>query len=162
MLENIGEELLKVKNKVRFIRSVISGDIVVVNRKMAELILELKKKHYRPFPKKNITAESVALGATEENDGSHVEAAAGVNTSDYEYLLVMAISTLTREKVQELITQEDKLHDKLKSLGGSDAKLLWLRDLNALEKELDVIKQFFSLINVVLDVSYVFHFFLTQ
>ncbi|KAI5020319.1 hypothetical protein ZWY2020_045207 [Hordeum vulgare] len=163
MLENIREELLKVKNKVRFIRSVISGDIVVVNRTIAELILELKKKHYyNPSPKKNITGEQVALGAMEENDVSHVEAASGVDASDYEYLLAMAICTMTREKAQELIAQEDKLHDELKSLGETDPKLLWLGDLNALEKELDVIKQFFSLINVVLDVHYVFHFILSQ
>ena len=56
MLKNIGKELLKPKNQVRFILAVISGDIVVNNRKRAELFLELKKKGYEPSAKKKIAA----------------------------------------------------------------------------------------------------------
>ena len=41
MLQNIGEELLKLKNKVRFILAIISGDIEVGKRKRAEQFLEL-------------------------------------------------------------------------------------------------------------------------
>uniref|UniRef100_A0ACD5TW45 Uncharacterized protein n=1 Tax=Avena sativa TaxID=4498 RepID=A0ACD5TW45_AVESA len=142
MLENIGNELVKLDNKVRFILAVISGDIVVNNRKRAELFLELKQKKYKPLPKKKVTAEPVAVGATEvdeENDESPVEAAAGVNGSDYEYLLAMAIGTLTMEKVQELIAQQENLKDEVDRLRQTSPKDLWLRDLDALEKELDVL-----------------------
>ncbi|KAF6995935.1 hypothetical protein CFC21_012354 [Triticum aestivum] len=138
MLENMGIELLKYKNKVRFILAVISGDIIVNNRKRAELFQELKQKKYDPFPKKKPTAEPVAVGSTEvdeENDESPAEAAA----SDYEYLLAMSIGTLTMEKVKELIAQQDKVEEDLNILSNTEPNTLWLRDLDALEKELDVL-----------------------
>ncbi|XP_044396165.1 DNA topoisomerase 2-like [Triticum aestivum] len=121
MLENIGKELLKPKNQVRFILAVISGDIVVSNRKRSELFLELKHKGYEPLPKRKNTAKEV----DEEND--------------YEYLLAMPIGTLTLEKVQELVARQKKLEDELESLGKATPEILWLRDLAALEKELDVL-----------------------
>ncbi|KAF7063584.1 hypothetical protein CFC21_070099 [Triticum aestivum] len=121
MLENIGKELLKPKNQVRFILAVISGDIVVNNRKRAELFLELKQKGYEPFPKRKNTAKEV----DEEND--------------YEYPLAMPIGTLSLEKVQELVARQKKLEDELESLGKATPEILWMRDLAALENELDVL-----------------------
>lgn len=132
MLQNIGEELLKLKNKVRFILAIISGDIKLVKRNRAEQFLELKQKGYEPVPKRNITAEPVAVGGATEVDE-------GVHASDYEYLLAMAVGTFTPKKVQELIAQQKKLEDEAESLGKATPKTLWLRDLDALEKELDVI-----------------------
>ncbi|XBH89582.1 hypothetical protein VPH35_081446 [Triticum aestivum] len=134
MLDNIRKELLMPKNKVRFILAVISGDIIVNNRKRAELFLELKQKGYEPFPEEKITAEPVAVGATAVD-----EAAAGVNASEYEYLFAMTDGTLTPEKIQELIALHKNLEDKVESLCKTTPETLWLRDLAALEKELDVI-----------------------
>ncbi|XP_073354930.1 DNA topoisomerase 2-like [Aegilops tauschii subsp. strangulata] len=121
MLKNIGKELLKPKNQVRFILAVISGDIVVNNRKRAELFLELKQKGYQPFPQKKVVANEV----DEE--------------SNYEYLLAMPIGNLTLEKVQELLAEQKKLEDEHEFLGKATPEILWLRDLDALEKELDVL-----------------------
>uniref|UniRef100_A0A453T0C0 DNA topoisomerase (ATP-hydrolyzing) n=2 Tax=Aegilops tauschii subsp. strangulata TaxID=200361 RepID=A0A453T0C0_AEGTS len=135
MLQNIGEELLMLKNKVRFILAVISGDIKLFKRNRAERFLELKQKGYEPFPKRNITPDPVAVGGATEVDE-------GIHASDYEYLIAMAVGgTFTPEKVQELIAQQKKLEDEAESLGKATPKTLWLRDLDALEKELDVIKQ---------------------
>uniref|UniRef100_A0A453PBZ4 DNA topoisomerase (ATP-hydrolyzing) n=1 Tax=Aegilops tauschii subsp. strangulata TaxID=200361 RepID=A0A453PBZ4_AEGTS len=138
MLENMGNELLKYQNKVRFILAVISGKIIVNNRKRADLFQELKQQGYKPFPKKKPTSGPVAVGSTEadeDNDESPAEAAA----SDYEYLLAMSIGTLTMEKVKELIAQQDKVEADLEILRNTEPKTLWLRDLDALEKELDVL-----------------------
>mgnify|MGYP001008612529 CR=1 FL=1 len=90
--------------------------------------------------RKKITAEPVAVGVTAVD-----EAAAGVNASEYEYLLAMTDGTLTPEKIQELIALQKNLEDKVESLCKTTPETLWLRDLDALEKELDVIKQCFSL-----------------
>uniref|UniRef100_A0ACD5YXT2 Uncharacterized protein n=1 Tax=Avena sativa TaxID=4498 RepID=A0ACD5YXT2_AVESA len=141
MLENMGKELRKINNKVRFIEDVVSGRIIVNNRKRAELFLELKDKGYEGFPKKKVVAEPVAVGATEdeENDENPIEAAAGVNASAYEYLLAMAIGTLTLEKAQELKAQQKNMEDEVEGLKGTAPKDLWLKDLDALEKELDVL-----------------------
>ncbi|KAF7079925.1 hypothetical protein CFC21_084086 [Triticum aestivum] len=138
MLENMGNELLKYQNKVRFILAVISVEIIVNNRKRADLFDELKQKGYKAFPKKKPTSGPVAVGSTEadeDNDESPAEAAA----SDYEYLLAMSIGTLTMEKVKELIAQQDKVKADLEILRNTEPNTLWLRDLDALEKELDVL-----------------------
>ncbi|XP_073354928.1 uncharacterized protein [Aegilops tauschii subsp. strangulata] len=50
----------------------------------------------------------------------------------------MVIGTLTLEKVQELVARQKKLEDELESLGKATPEILWLRDLAALENELDV------------------------
>ncbi|XBI78676.1 hypothetical protein VPH35_088327 [Triticum aestivum] len=133
MLNNIGKELLKPKNQVRFILAVNSGDIVFNNKKRAELFLELKQKGYERFPNKIIAAKepfpknkTMAKEQVDEED-------------DYEYLLALAIGTLTLEKVQELVARQKKLEDELESLGKTTPEILWLRDLAALEKELDVL-----------------------
>ncbi|KAF6168380.1 hypothetical protein GIB67_018220 [Kingdonia uniflora] len=142
LLENLEMELLKLDNKVRFILGVVKGDIIVSNRKRAELFLELKQKGFTPIPKKTKNVEAVVAGETEgEENEEHSDVAAvgnkSVKASDYEYLLSMAIGSLTLEKVQELCAEKDKLTDEVDELKGSTPTSLWMRDLCALEKELD-------------------------
>uniref|UniRef100_A0A7N0T385 DNA topoisomerase 2 n=1 Tax=Kalanchoe fedtschenkoi TaxID=63787 RepID=A0A7N0T385_KALFE len=137
MLGNLENELLKLDNKVRFILNVVEGKIIVNNRRRAELFLELKQKGFTPFPKKK-TLEEVIDNENEDADSSEdTEVAKGVQASDYEYLLSMAIGTLTLEKVQELCAERDKLNTEVNELRGSSPKSLWLKDLDALEKQLD-------------------------
>jgi DNA topoisomerase-2 len=76
---------------------IISKDLVVSNRKKVDIVEELRQKKFRPFPK---VAKAKAAGETEdveENDDAE-EAASGTST-DYDYLLGMAIWSLTKEKV---------------------------------------------------------------
>ncbi|AQK73842.1 DNA topoisomerase 2, partial [Zea mays] len=103
LLKNIKLDLKKLENKVRFIRCVVDNEIIVNNRKRADLFLELRHKNFDPFPKKKKKAEPTAVGAIEEEENEESpETAAGVDPSDYEYLLSMSIGTLTLEKIQEL------------------------------------------------------------
>lgn len=136
-------DLLKLDNKVRFILGVVDGSIIVSNRKRAELFLELQAKGFTPFPKKAKNAELAVAGATEDaeetEENSEVVSTKGVvKASDYEYLLSLAIGTLTLEKVQELCADRDKLNQEVDDLRKATPKSLWLKDLDALEKELDV------------------------
>lgn len=134
--------MLKLDNKVKFILGVVNGEIIVNNRKRAELFLELQQKGFTPFPKKIKTIEAVVAGASEDSeeteDNSENAGSREVKASDYEYLLSMAIGTLTREKVQELCAERDKMLVEVEGLKSSTAKDLWLKDLEALEHELDV------------------------
>ncbi|XP_062220005.1 DNA topoisomerase 2-like [Phragmites australis] len=144
LLENIKLDLKKLNNKVRFIRCVVEDEIEVKNRKRAELFVELQQKNFDPFPKKKKAAEPAAVGATEEEDENEEssEAAKGIAlASDYEYLLSMAIGTLTREKIQELNDEKAKLENEVEELRKTSPRSLWLRDLDAFEKELDVLDQ---------------------
>ncbi|CAM8927292.1 unnamed protein product [Rhodiola kirilowii] len=137
LLDNLESELLKLDNRVRFILNVVEGKIIVNNRKRAELFLELKQKGFTPFPKKRTVEEVIANDNDDADSSEDTEITKGVQASDYEYLLSMAIGTLTLEKVQELCAEKDKLNDEVEELRGLSPKSLWLRDLDALEKQLD-------------------------
>ncbi|XP_006647737.2 DNA topoisomerase 2 [Oryza brachyantha] len=143
LLENIELELKKLSNKVRFILAVVEGDIIVNNRKRADLFVELRQKGFDPFPKKIQSTEPAAVGASEEDEENEEspETVKGVSSSDYEYLLSMSIGTLTLEKVQELIAEKGRLENGVAELKGTTPKLLWMRDLDEFEKQLDVLDE---------------------
>ena len=80
-------------------KMIVSKELVVSNRKKADIVEELRQKKFRPFPK---VAKAKAAGETEdveENDEAEEAAASGTST-DYDYLLGMAIWSLTKEKVR--------------------------------------------------------------
>ncbi|KAH0448872.1 hypothetical protein IEQ34_022672 [Dendrobium chrysotoxum] len=140
LLDNLELDLLKLDNKVRFILGVVKGQIIVNNRKRAELFLELQEKGFTPFPKKTKGVDVAIAGATaetEESEETTEVVKGGVKPSDYDYLLSMAIGTLTWEKVQELCAEKEKFENDVKELRGSSPSSLWIKDLDALDKELD-------------------------
>ncbi|KAK9283698.1 hypothetical protein L1049_011948 [Liquidambar formosana] len=137
ILDNLEMELLKLENRVRFILGVVKGEIIVSNRKRADLLLELQRKGFTPFPKKTKTVEAVVAGVTDDAEETEENSEKGVRASDYEYLLSMAIGTLTLEKVQELCADRDKLNQEVDDLRKATPKSLWMKDLDALERELD-------------------------
>lgn len=140
-LEIYQSELVKLDNQVRFILGVVEGEIVVCKRKKAELVNELREKGFTPIPK-NKPVDS-AVGANEENEGSEdteqQEENLEIHThlSDYDYLLSMAIGSLTIEKVKELCANRDRLLMQIEDLKKQTEKSLWLKDLDALLKALD-------------------------
>ncbi|XP_074575291.1 DNA topoisomerase 2-like [Curcuma longa] len=142
LLNNLELDLLKLDNKVRFILGVVRDEIVVNKRKRADLFLELQQKGFTPFPKKTKGIDAAVAGATEE-DGEQEEESpqagrgGGVVASDYDYLMSMRIDSLTEEKVQELCAQKDKLEAEVEELRRTSPQTLWLRELDALEEELD-------------------------
>ena len=87
---------------------IIDRELVVSNRRKADIVAELRKKDFRPFSK---VAKAKAAGETEdvveeengddedddEAGGSSGKAAAAI--TDFDYLLGMAIWSLTKEKV---------------------------------------------------------------
>lgn len=83
--------------QVRFILAVVSGELVVSNRKRKDVEAELEKEGYDRMPKK----DGQKKAAREGNDNDEEDAAEPA-TGSYEYLLSMAISSLTEEKVPML------------------------------------------------------------
>lgn len=87
----------KLTNQARFVQMIVDKQLVVSNRKKADIVNDLRKHKFRPFPK---VAKAAASGETEpvveeeeEDEGDN-----GAD-SDYDYLLGMAIWSLTKEKV---------------------------------------------------------------
>lgn len=83
----------KLSNQARFIQMIISRELVISNRKRADIVAELRKKDFRPFPRSR--KAHVAADPNADDDEDEVEGA----DSDYDYLLSMALYSLTAEKV---------------------------------------------------------------
>ena len=93
LLSKFKEEWDRLDNRVRFILAVISGSVIVSNRKKSELLQELKQKGFQPFvPQKKSEEDVVPEADAEEHED---DLARG-----YDYLLSMKLWSLTMEKVQ--------------------------------------------------------------
>jgi DNA topoisomerase II len=94
-------QLEKLSNQARFVKMIVNKELVVSNRKKADIVEDLRQKKFRPFPK---VAKGKAAGETDEADeGANdeaEEAATGGTSTDYDYLLSMAIWSLTKERVR--------------------------------------------------------------
>ena len=85
------EEASRASNRVRFILMVISGEIIIANKKKDEILAVLKKKGFDELPAK--TRKPKAKGAIEnEEDEEDTKVS-------YDYLLSMPLWNLTLEKV---------------------------------------------------------------
>lgn len=82
MLAELTADHSKLSNRVRFVKEIIEGQLIVQNRKKALILVDLKSRGYDPVHKP---------GAQADEDG---EVAGG-----YDYLLSMPIWNLTMEKV---------------------------------------------------------------
>jgi hypothetical protein len=79
---------------------IIDKQLVLSNRKRSAIVAELRQKDFRPFPK----VAKAHIAADAEDDGDAEEEiedvdAAGAD-SDFDYLLNMALRSLTKEKVR--------------------------------------------------------------
>jgi len=146
ILNNLEQLLLILDNKVRFILGVVNGEIVVSNRKKAELLIELQQKGFTPMPRKGKSAEPQVAGANDEEEQEddnntreqETGSVEGVKRGDYEYLLSMSIGTLTLEAVQKLLAEKAEKEKEFEILKATPSKSLWLKDLDELENKLDV------------------------
>jgi len=90
----------KLSNQARFVKMIISKELVVSNRKKADIVEELRQKKFRHFPK---VAKAKSAGETEDaEEGANDDAEDGATgaATDYDYLLGMAIWSLTKERVR--------------------------------------------------------------
>jgi len=115
--------------KVRFILMVIKGELVVAKRKRDELIVELKSKGFKPY--------NEIFGRKSEEDDEPPAKEAKEPKSGFDYLLGMAIWSLTHERVEDLRKQLKEKTTQLTDLQNTSPEALWERDLDAIVCELD-------------------------
>ncbi|GAA5906736.1 DNA topoisomerase 2 [Sporobolomyces salmoneus] len=118
----------RLSNQARFIQCIIKKEIVLSNRKRADIVAELRKMDFRPFPK--VAKAHIAAAVDENGEEEDPDAEAGAD-SDYDYLLSMSLSSLTAEKVAKLLAERDLRHDELEALLKLSVQDLWLSDLDA-------------------------------
>merc|ERR1719284_1089460 len=148
--------------KARFIKLVITGQLVIKKRKINDLIQDIRSRGFKPVKEMKGLAsdkDEAKDGEDEEGDdedaeegagdGSDEEAAEGGTSSssaaraatakgikDFEYLVGMPISTLTAEKIEELMKQHEAKVSELEALKKKKPPQLWLEDLDEIERAL--------------------------
>ncbi|KAK4504129.1 hypothetical protein PRZ48_005044 [Zasmidium cellare] len=137
MLSELERELQKLTNQARFVTMIIDNKLTVSKKKKTALVAELQKLNFTRFPK---VADARKEGEFEpvvqeddDDDSEDAETAAGA--SDYDYLLGMAIWSLTQERVDKLKRQIGDKEEEITILTEKSPKDLWKADLDALLEE---------------------------
>jgi DNA gyrase/topoisomerase IV subunit B len=151
LVGKLGEETERLSNRVRFILAVISGDLVLSNRKRTELLAELHDAGYKGFetgPEAGANQAAEAADADGSDDGSDVDIGNTIGKKGheipvqllsrrYQYLLNQPLWALTLEKVQQLRGELAGKEEQLAKLKATRPDELWLADLDALDLALD-------------------------
>ncbi|EGO19472.1 hypothetical protein SERLADRAFT_453445 [Serpula lacrymans var. lacrymans S7.9] len=115
----------RLSNQARFVKMIVDKELIVANRKKADIISELRKLKFRPFPK---VVKAKAAGEAEDAEEEEDETS---NTStDYDYLLGMAIWSLTSEKIEKLLQQAQEKEAELLILLERTPVKMWNEDLD--------------------------------
>jgi len=166
LLARLQRECEVLSAKARFVKLVLSGELVIKRRKILDLCKELRQRSFKPIhemkghgtptDKETKEGESDDDGGEGGDDAGDEDADAdegqentggGASSSsssamkkgvkDFEYLVGMPISTLTKEKVDELMRLHDTKLAEMKALQKKTIEALWLDDLATLERALD-------------------------
>ncbi|TPX44377.1 hypothetical protein SeLEV6574_g04534 [Synchytrium endobioticum] len=120
VLGQLTEEWKRLDNRVRFVKEIISGLLVVQNRKKADIVADLRARKYDPVFKKK-----------DEADGQDDQHDVNDNDHGYDYLLSMPIYSLTVEKIAQLEREKTEKRRELELLEAKSATDLWRTDLDA-------------------------------
>lgn len=133
MLSEMQRELEKLSNQARFIKMIIDGKLIVSKKKKSVLVTELQKLNFTPYPKvADARKEGEFEAVVEEDHEADDDAATAAGASDYDYLLGMAIWSLTQERVEKLLRQIGDKETEITVLTGKSAQDLWRTDLDEL------------------------------
>ena len=108
---------------------------ILFNKKRVEISADLKAKGFKSLPSIEEAANHVGWEETEEEE----EVAAG----GYDYLLAVAFAGVKRKELMKLEEERDVKKKEFDELTNTLSKSLWLRDLDALDHQLDVCVVFF-------------------
>jgi DNA topoisomerase-2 len=133
LLNEMQRELDKLSNQSRFVQMIIDGKLVVSKKKKSVLVAELHKLNFTPIPKLSDAKKQGEMEDVVEEDEEGEDAAPGAN--DFDYLLGMAIWSLTLERVEKLLKQIGDKEAEVDALIKLSPKDLWTKDLDELLEE---------------------------
>lgn len=114
---------------------IVDKQLVVSNRKKADIVVDLRKHNFRPFPK---VANAKQAGETEEAGEDEEKEDEPGSDADFDYLLGMAIWSLTKEKIEKLRVQANEKEKELLTLLEKSPKDVWNIDLDEFLKAWEV------------------------
>ena len=117
--------LLSVRGK--FIMDIINKKIIINNKPKVEIIEQLEKNNYpKMFDGILYTLTNLKSGKCQ----SHI-----IKDSNYNYLINMPIYNLTKEKIEELMKEKDKIQASITTLEKKSPGDIWNEDLVEFENE---------------------------
>ncbi|XP_071822876.1 DNA topoisomerase 2-alpha-like isoform X2 [Apostichopus japonicus] len=128
-------ESSRLNNQARFILEKIEGKLVVENKAKKEMIKLLVHKGYDSDPVKAWKEATLKDADDEEPPAGEEEEVESLATSssgsgpDFNYLLGMALWSLTKEKKEELLRQRDIKAKELADIRRKTPTMLWSNDL---------------------------------
>jgi len=146
----LGAEALKLSNQARFIIEKCDGSLVVENKKRKKMIEELVKRNYDSDPvKKWKSTQTQQMEDSQDQDQENPEPRSDDENEtqeeskgpDYDYLLGMAMWSLTLERKEKLLREKQEKHQELENLKATSKEDLWRRDLKEFVKKLDEFEQ---------------------
>lgn len=150
LVESMRQELTQLSAKARFVKLIIEKELKISNRKRAELVQQLQNLEFPRFGKDGKLIKGKVLNADitlEEGEVEQLE----INENDkpqdvlveddlthvpdsiyssYDYLLNMPLWSLTKERYEKLLSQQDEKQKALDLLLTRSAKDLWIIDLD--------------------------------
>ena len=128
MANEIQNTFEKLTNQARFIQMIDDKELVVSNRKKADIVADLRKHKFRPFPK---VSNAKTAGETEEAAEDDGEPS---SRADFDYLLGMAIWSLTKENIEKFRQQATDNEKEFLVLLEKRPKDMWNTDLDQFPK----------------------------
>ena len=137
-------ELQFISNKVRFIKMIISGELILNQRKKITIIQDMQNLGFTPHSKlkdpflKNEKPEEEKEGSEDESNLQNKEVIKDekLNMTEYDYLLKMSMISVTIELIEKFEKEQKTFEDKLNILRNTDPEALWVKDLDELESAL--------------------------
>ncbi|GMK55253.1 hypothetical protein CspeluHIS016_0203090 [Cutaneotrichosporon spelunceum] len=130
LADELNKQFERLSNQARFVTMIIKKEIAVSNKKKSIIVQELRDLKFRPFPKNG----AKPLDAGEKEDALEEEEDQGKD-NDYDYLLGMAIWSLTVEKVKKLLAERDGKEQELIDLLKLSPQDIWNQDLDVFMQE---------------------------
>jgi DNA topoisomerase-2 len=106
-VNKLEDTLSVVRARIDFIRAKVDGRLVIENRDIDEVCVEMEQMG---LPRRN---------------------------GEYDYLLDMKLSSLTRQRILKLEEEFDSLTAELRELKNTSESTMWLRELDELERNFD-------------------------
>jgi len=137
LINKLTEQLEKLSNKQKFIWMVVQKQLEIRKKKkkvLCDELLSLGFKIIMPTKKKGSSGDD---SSSDSEEADKADKGGANHYKGYDYLLKMPIYSLTAEKVQKILDEKEEKEKELNELIGTPIKLLWRKDLDALEKALE-------------------------
>jgi len=126
----------KQRNKARFIQMVSEGQIDLMSGRLSreEASKILTERGFSAASALAAIRDTKSLGANKGDEEEDEDT--GDTHSDFDYLLKMPLSSLTRERIESLNQDAQKIDEELKKVRGTTPEELWTADLEKLVRHL--------------------------